>query len=71
MKETRTIIVEPGDTLGHIALECLGDANRWNEIWDANYQTICTEQRRQGVPKPGSPHMIYAGMALVVPAEES
>jgi nucleoid-associated protein YgaU len=66
---TKTIIVEADETLSHIALKHMGDASRWNELFEANYATIIETQRRYEAPRKqiGSPHLIYPGMSLVVP----
>lgn len=66
VKTVKMVIVERNETLSHIALKCLGDANRWLEIFDANYAIICATQRRYKARQVGSPHLIYPGMALVV-----
>ena len=36
----RTYVVAAGDTLGAIAKEFYGDANRWKEILEANKDTV-------------------------------
>jgi nucleoid-associated protein YgaU len=50
-----TVTVQPGQTLGRIAAETLGDANRWREIFDANRDQI------------SNPNLIFPGMVLRVP----
>lgn len=50
-----TVTVQSGQTLGRIAAQTLGDANRWREIFDANRDQI------------SNPNLIYPGMVLKVP----
>lgn len=47
--------VEQGDSLWKIAKEELGDGNRWNEIYEANKDTV------------KDPNLIYVGQKLEVP----
>lgn len=52
-----TYVVQPGDTLSHIALEKLGSANAWKKIYEANKDKI------------KNPSLIYPGQELVIPSE--
>lgn len=52
-------VVERGDTLGKIARDRLGDAQRWREIFDMNRDRLV------------DPDRIYCGMTLRVPKPES
>lgn len=51
----RNYIVQPGDTLGSIARELLGDGRRWRRIYAANRDRI------------EDPHELTPGMELVIP----
>lgn len=53
--EAKTYTVQPGDTLGKIAQSQLGDASRWQEIWEAN---------KEAVPDPDQ---IEVGQELIIP----
>lgn len=60
--DTKTVTVEEGDTLSEIALEELGDASRYPEIFQAS----------QSIEQPGSrqlsnPDRIYTGWHLKIP----
>lgn len=48
-------VVQPGETLSHIALKHLGNANRWREIYEANKDVI------------KNPSLIYPGQEFVIP----
>ena len=48
-------VVRRGDTLGKIAAACLGDAKRWREIFEINWDKLV------------DPDRIYCGMTLRVP----
>lgn len=48
-------VVQPHESLTSIALKLLGDANRWNEIFDANRESI------------KDPNQIQAGQCLRIP----
>ncbi|MEZ4514901.1 MAG: LysM peptidoglycan-binding domain-containing protein [Chloroflexota bacterium] len=50
-------VVQPGETLSHIALKHLGSANRWREIYEANKDVI------------KNPSLIYPGQEFVIPAK--
>jgi nucleoid-associated protein YgaU len=51
----RKYVVQPGDTLSHIALEFYGNANEWRKIHEANKDVI------------KNPGMIYPGQEFVIP----
>ncbi|MCX5736924.1 MAG: LysM peptidoglycan-binding domain-containing protein [Proteobacteria bacterium] len=53
--EARTYTVAAGDNLSKIAKHLYGDANRWNEIFEANKDTI------------GNPDRIKVGQVLRLP----
>lgn len=53
--EARTVIVQPGDTLSHIARRVYGDGNLWNTIYQANKDQLDTPDR------------VKVGMKLVIP----
>lgn len=40
VKDTRTYVVQPGDTLYRIATKFYGDGTRWKDIADANYNQL-------------------------------
>ena len=50
--------VKSGDTLGKIAKSELGDASRWQEIYEANKDTV------------KDPNKIYVGQKLTIPGDE-
>ena len=52
----RTYTVQPGDTLSKIAKQMLGDANAYNEIFNANRDQLT------------DPNKIKAGQVLKIPA---
>ncbi len=52
-------LVKSGDSLSKIAKQQLGDYSRWTEIYDNNRDTI------------KNPNLIYPGMQLSIPAENS
>jgi len=54
-KESRTYIVQSGDTLSKIAKEYYGDANRYMDIFNAN------------TDKLSDPNKIHPGQELVIP----
>ena len=54
-KESRTYIVQSGDTLSKIAKEYYGDANRYMDIYNAN------------TDKLSDPNKIHPGQELVIP----
>jgi len=49
-------VVEPGDTLALIARKVYGDAGLWQQIYDANKDTIGDK-----------PEAIQVGMRLTIP----
>ena len=51
----RTIRVEPGDTLGIIALRVYGDARKWRDIYEANRDRL------------DNPDLVPAGITLRLP----
>jgi hypothetical protein len=51
--------VREGDSLSSIAQQFYGDANRWNEIYEANRQIIGPD-----------PHRLFTGMILFIPQGE-
>jgi nucleoid-associated protein YgaU len=53
--ESRSYVVQPGDTLSEIAKEVYGDASRWKEIFEANKDQI------------KEPSLIQAGWELRIP----
>ncbi|MEM7334125.1 MAG: LysM peptidoglycan-binding domain-containing protein [Chloroflexota bacterium] len=55
--EAAKYVVQPGDTLGHIALEKLGSAAAWKKIYEANKDVI------------KNPSLIYPGQELTIPTE--
>lgn len=52
----QTYVVKAGDSLSKIAKALLGDANRWQEIYEANKATI------------KDPNVLSVGQELVIPA---
>lgn len=50
-------VVQAGETLSHIAMKHLGNANRWREIYEANKDVI------------KNPSLIYPGQEFVIPAK--
>jgi nucleoid-associated protein YgaU len=54
-KDSRTYIVQSGDTLSKIAKEYYGDANRYMDIFNAN------------TDKLSDPNKIHPGQELVIP----
>ena len=55
--ESKTYTVKPGDTLSKIAKEFYGEANKYNQIFEANK------------PMLKDPDKIYPGQVLRIPAE--
>jgi nucleoid-associated protein YgaU len=55
-EETRSYVVQSGDTLSKIAQELLGDADRWREIFEANEDKI------------DDPNQIRPGQELDIPS---
>ncbi|MBN1249685.1 MAG: LysM peptidoglycan-binding domain-containing protein [Anaerolineae bacterium] len=53
----KSYVVKAGDTLSKIAKELLGDANRWQEIVEANKDKI------------KDPNAIQPGLELKIPSE--
>jgi nucleoid-associated protein YgaU len=63
----RAVIVEDGDTLGKIAAACLGNADRWPQLYATNWQAVEREHRKRGL-KPRRPFdLIFAGTVLELP----
>lgn len=58
-KGFQTYVVKAGDSLSLIAQQVLGDANRWNEIWEANKETV------------SDPNVISPGQELRIPIEST
>ena len=54
-KESRTYIVQSGDTLSKIAKEYYGDANRYMDIYNANTDQL------------SDPNKIQVGQELIIP----
>jgi nucleoid-associated protein YgaU len=54
-RESRTYIVQSGDTLSKIAKEYYGDANRYMDIFNANRDKL------------SDPNKIQVGQELVIP----
>ncbi len=54
-KETKTYVVQSGDTLSKIAKEHYGDANRYMEIFEANREQL------------SDPNKIKPGQELIIP----
>lgn len=55
IKETKTYVVQSGDTLSKIAKEYYGDANKYMVIFDANRDKL------------SDPNKIQPGQELVIP----
>jgi len=55
IKETKTYVVQSGDTLSKIAKEHYGDANRYMEIFEANREQL------------SDPNKIHPGQELIIP----
>jgi len=53
--EAKTVVVQPGDTLSHIARRVYGNGNLWSVIFQANQNQMAT------------PDKLQVGMKLVVP----
>ena len=53
--ETRTVVVQPSDTLSAIAARAYGDPNKYARIFEANPRVLT------------SPHQLFIGMVLRVP----
>lgn len=54
--ETRTVVVQAGDTLSAISMRAYGDPNKYMRIFDANPRVLT------------SPHQLFIGMVLRVPS---
>lgn len=54
-ENTRTITVQPGDSLSKIAKRELGDAEKWHAIYEANRDKI------------KNPDLIHPGQVLTLP----
>ena len=55
-RESRTYVVQSGDSLSKIAQELLGDAARWPEIFAANRDKV------------EDPNLIHPGQKLIIPS---
>jgi nucleoid-associated protein YgaU len=55
LKETKTYVVQSGDTLSKIAKEHYGDANKYMVIFDANRDKL------------SDPNKIQPGQELIIP----
>lgn len=60
-------VVRSGDTLWGIAQSRLGSGNLWQEIYNANTQTIESTAQAHGLPNSGNGHWIYPGEVLHIP----
>ena len=56
---SKTYVVKSGDTLSKIARETLGDAQRWEEIYEANKTVI------------DDPNLLQPGLVLKIPGAGS
>ncbi|MFD5467756.1 alpha/beta fold hydrolase [Kitasatospora sp. NPDC127059] len=61
-----TYTVAPGNTLWDIAQQTLGDAMRWDSLYDLNRQAIEHEALRHGYPASDRGHWIFPGTALTL-----
>ena len=59
MIPSRTVTVQPGDTLSMIALEHLGDESRWSELFEINQGRVQADGRALT-----NPNLIYSGWVL-------
>jgi pimeloyl-ACP methyl ester carboxylesterase len=59
--------VASGNTLWDIAQQDLGDAMRWESVYDLNRQIIEQEALRHGYPSSGRGHWIFPGTVLALP----
>ena len=50
-------VVKAGDTLSHLALQYYGNARKWQQIYEANKETM------------KNPNYIYIGQKVLVPAD--
>ena len=57
-EETTYYVVQPGDNLSKIAKQTIGDANKYNAIFEANREVI------------KDPNKIKPGMMIKVPVEK-
>ncbi|MEU6539606.1 alpha/beta fold hydrolase [Streptomyces sp. NPDC047000] len=62
-----THTVASGNTLWDIAQQALGDAMRWDSVYDLNRQTIEHEALRHGYPSSDRGHWIFPGTVLALP----
>lgn len=63
----KTIIVQPGDTLWHLAGQHLGDNYRWTTLFWINEREIRKEQRRRGIYPDVPENWIFPGTTLYIP----
>ena len=61
-----TVVVKPGDTLRKIAMEYLGDENRWPEIYEINKGVVQADGRALA-----DPDLIHIGWILRIHQEEA
>ena len=61
-----TVVVKPGDTLRKLAMEHLGDENRWPEIYEINKGVVQADGRALA-----DPDLIHIGWILRIPHAES
>ena len=63
----RTWTVDPGDTLWGISLAMYANANRWQEIYNANAGVIESTARAHGYSNSQNGKWIFPGTVLVIP----
>ncbi len=65
--KTTTYTVKSGDTLSRIALQKLGKASRYPEIYKLNKNTIEAAAKKHGKKSSNNGHWIYPGTKLTIP----